>query len=266
MLWTAQSKANVMSEPTRETYEELQQAHDHFNHRLFGGELPPCLLTLQREKQTAGYFSPAQFVNRITGERTDEIALNPTYFVLLSLEKVMEVLAHNMVHQWQCHFGAPGRRRYHNKEWSAKMQAVGLMPSDTGEDGGKTTGEKMSHYAIAGGEFEGACQDLLTANYRLTWLDRFPMKGALREAAAAAAEEGEIGEGAGLEGLEVGELEELGIDTEATDSKPNRVKYSCPSCGANAWGGRKLLLLCGRCEGAPGMGAVDYVPDEDARS
>jgi len=42
--------------PTHETYTELQLVFDTFNQRLFDGVLPPCLLTLQREKRTFGYF------------------------------------------------------------------------------------------------------------------------------------------------------------------------------------------------------------------
>lgn len=48
--------------PTVETYNELQTAYDFFNTRLFSGDLPPCLITLQREKRTYGYFSSKRFV------------------------------------------------------------------------------------------------------------------------------------------------------------------------------------------------------------
>jgi len=33
--------------PTAKTYAALNRAFDFFNDRLFGGELPPCLVTLQ---------------------------------------------------------------------------------------------------------------------------------------------------------------------------------------------------------------------------
>jgi hypothetical protein len=36
----------------------------------------------------------------------------------------------------------PKRRNYHNKEWAAKMIALGLMPSSTGMVGGKITGAR----------------------------------------------------------------------------------------------------------------------------
>lgn len=42
--------------PTVKTYAELQLAYDTFNARLFDGQLPECLITLQREKRTYGYL------------------------------------------------------------------------------------------------------------------------------------------------------------------------------------------------------------------
>ena len=52
--------------PTQETYDELQRAYEFFNQRLFESALPPCLITLQREKRTYGYFSNGRFVGRST--------------------------------------------------------------------------------------------------------------------------------------------------------------------------------------------------------
>lgn len=49
-----------------------------------------------------------------------------------------------MTHLWQYHFGKPGRRGYHNKEWANKMESIGLMPSSTGQPGGDKTGDKMA--------------------------------------------------------------------------------------------------------------------------
>ena len=53
-----------MTEPTREVYAELQDAFSHFNLTLFGSTLPPCLITLQRERRTYGYFSSQRFVHQ----------------------------------------------------------------------------------------------------------------------------------------------------------------------------------------------------------
>ncbi|EWE36350.1 hypothetical protein L468_05524 [Klebsiella pneumoniae BIDMC 32] len=69
-----------MNLPTPETYDELQRAYDFFNEKLFSNELPPCLITLQREKRTYGYCSFKRFVGRESGYTVDEIAMNPVYF------------------------------------------------------------------------------------------------------------------------------------------------------------------------------------------
>ncbi|MGN4955129.1 hypothetical protein ACTG22_21335 [Aeromonas caviae] len=78
--------------PTLQAYDELQRAYDHFNNELFDGVLPDCLITLQREKQTYGYFSPERFVNS-QGTRTDEIAMNPAYFAVCPPKKLCKRFA-----------------------------------------------------------------------------------------------------------------------------------------------------------------------------
>ena len=65
--------------PTREVYDGLMHAYEHFNRQLFNGELPPCVITLQREKRTFGYFSKNRFATR-SGQVAHEIALNPCNF------------------------------------------------------------------------------------------------------------------------------------------------------------------------------------------
>ncbi len=201
-----------MSKPTRTTYAELQTAYDHFNRSLFKNELPPCLITLQRERSTYGYFSGDRWANN-DGETTDEIALNPEHFGIRSIEAVLSTLVHEMVHLWQHHFGKPGRRRYHNKQWAEKMDAVGLGPSDTEKPGGNRTGESMSHFIIKDGAYANAAAKLLKGGFELSWVDR-----------------------AG------------GTARKKKKKKVFRVKYSCPKCGVNAWAKAGVKLECGECQ------------------
>jgi hypothetical protein len=161
--------------PTKQNYDELSHAYDFFNRRLFGGELPGCLFTLQRKSRSMGYFSFERFVNR-DDTKSDEIALNPEYFATRPVEDVLSTMAHEQVHQWQRRFGTPPRRGYHDQEFAEKMKAIGLMPSATGTPGGKTTGEKMSHYIMADGPFIHACKELLQTSFVILWYDRFPVQ------------------------------------------------------------------------------------------
>jgi len=225
-------------QPTPQAYAELQEAFKHFNAALFGSDLSDCLITLQRERRTYGYFSSARFVHH-TGQQTDEIAMNPGYFAIRSMRETLSTLAHEMVHAWQFHHGKPGRRGYHNKEWAARMEAIGLMPSNTGAPGGRKVGEQMTHYIIDGGSFDVACAALLTREFRLSWLDRFPPERPRTALPSAGGDdEDDDGEGQDLAGL-------VELPPEVPVSKSNRIKYRCPKCGAQVWGKPNLVVLCG---------------------
>lgn len=231
-------------DPTTQAYAELQTAYVHYNNALFDGALPFCLITMQREKRTYGYFSSRRFGNKHDKTMTDEIAMNPSYFGVVPLIEILQTLVHEMAHLWQFHFGDPGRRGYHNKEWGDKMEAIGLMPSDTGKPGGKKTGEKMADYAIEGGAFMQATDALLATEFRISWFDRHPPAGS-----EVAAIFGEAGNETGDDGDDHGGM----LEPVPAGNRSNRDKYRCPSCGAQAWGRPGLKLLCGAddCNGEP---------------
>jgi predicted SprT family Zn-dependent metalloprotease len=200
-----------MPTPTQETYNELQQAYDFFNARLFAGQLPPCLLTLQRKNRTYGYFSGHRWENP-GGAVADEIAMNPAHFARRSVRDVLSTLAHEMAHLWQHHFGKESRSGYHNRQWAEQMEAIGLCPSETGKPGGARTGQHVSHYIIEGGAFDQACAQLLARGFTLSWHDR------------------------------------AGDDPRRTQLANTRTKYRCPGCGLNAWAKPGIVLVCGACE------------------
>jgi hypothetical protein len=175
-----------MTTPTNTAYTELQTAYDFFNGRIFGGELPACLITMQRKKSTYGYYCKERFINiaNLTGvdlrnelshpqdaARTDEIAMNPEHMAR-PVAEVLSTLVHEMCHLWQFNCTPkPPKSAYHNKEWAEKMKQCGLHPSDTGQPGGKETGFKMTHYIVAGGIFEIACNELLATGFGISWAD-----------------------------------------------------------------------------------------------
>lgn len=244
----------IMSKaPTRDTYLELQSAYDFFNNTLFENRLPPCLITLQREKHTYGYFSSNRFVERSAGDFTDEIAMNPSYFGIRTIEESLSTLVHEMTHLEQQHFGKPGRGRYHNKEWGKLMLRVGLHPSNTGKPGGKMTGDQMTHYIISGGVFEKACAELITTNFTLSWIDRFPP---IRPSAPLLMPKG-INGGDEDEDDYTSGYSTLSPEPPAftlvfpVDGKETRTKYVCPLCQTAVWGKKNLVLLCGSCESKP---------------
>lgn len=257
----------ALQTPTIEAYDELQRAFDFFKVELFGGELPDCLLTLVREKNTYGYCSYKRFGRR-SGEQVDELAMNPAYFASRSIRDTLSTVVHEMVHVWQAAHGKPGRGRYHNVEWADKMEAIGLMPSNTGKPGGKRTGDQMTHYIIKGGPFDVACSRLLTKEFTLSWLDRFPVVDPVSPLTFPKPQPGDDdgedededeGEDNHVDPLPPGLLEL----PSGKVNKSNRVKFTCPTCLQNVWGKPTVRVLCGSpdCDGQPLL--VNVSGDED---
>ncbi len=203
-----------MTKPTLEQFAKYQAAYDYFNHKLFRKALCPCLLVFREGKKKGasmvlGHFAP----NRWTKGKAacHEISLNPEA-LHLPFPETMSTLVHEMVHQWQHDHGDPPRAGYHNREWAAKMNEVGLVPSDTGQPGGKQTGQRMDHYIEPAGAFKEAI-DVMPAKLQLPWITG-------------------------------------GVTGEAKPKKDrNKVKYLCEECAINIWGKPGLHVICGECEG-----------------
>lgn len=206
--------------PTLEQFTAYQALAEYFNQQLFGGSLPPVFLNFSRKgRRTRGFFAPHRWEKAETV--THEISLNPQFLAAgLSIETAA-TLAHEMVHLWQQVYGTPSRTRYHNREWADKMEAVGLMPSDTGQPGGKRTGQQMSHYVLPNGSFAQVFA-ALPPGCSLPWTCNEP-------------------------GRQNGPLDRR---------PPSKVKYTCPGCGANAWGKPALRLVCGTCNQPLGAMAI----------
>ena len=256
-----------MQTPTHEAYSELQTAFDHFNKTLFGGVLKLPMFTLQREKRTYGYCSRQRFLSRNNGVLVDEIAMNPAYFSIRSIRETLSTLAHEMAHQWQFHHGQPGRRGYHNKEWGRKMEEIGLMPSNTGKPGGAKTGEQMTHYIITDGAYDKACKELLTRDFTLSWVDKYPPERPPAPRAPAEPKtpgQPEAPEPVAVDGDDdnVDLIPGLVLPPLEPVNRCNRVKYYCDECTGQAWGKPGMHLFCGGRTWMKGeeMSAVTHSP------
>lgn len=241
--------------PTQEFYSLLEKAYDVFNNRLFEGQLTNCLLTVQREKKTMGYFSRNRWVNT-KGDIKHEIALNPSYFARHKVIEIFQTLVHEQCHLWQFEFGNASRPTYHNKEWAEKMESIGLMPTNTGLPGGRKTGQKMGDYAIPGGEFLNVSKELINNGISITWFDRITAKTPAtqsREGLQSNTKTQSMEQS--TEHLLYSYVSEL-IPNKDDIEEPmfqiaakniSKIKYSCRSCSANVWGKPQLSVICGNC-------------------
>ncbi len=195
--------------PTLQQFHAYQAAYDYFNESLFCGTLRPCLLNFRgRSKRNLGLFFPSRW-SRSDGTATHEIALNPDV-LKRALVETMSTLVHEMCHQWQEDFGEPPKGNYHNRQWSQKMESIGLAPSNTGEPGGKKTGRQMTHYVMRDGAFDRAWR-AMPKSVLLPWLSGEAPKTA-----------------------------------PAPSKNKNKVNYVC-KCGNRVWGKSELLIQCGIC-------------------
>ena len=214
---------------TEKAYGDLTFAMAFFNDRLFGGTLADCILSFARLSKVLGYFCPDRFESE-DGETSHEISLNPFYMKLLGDRESLSTLVHEMCHQWRHDHGplnargGKGSRGYHDKVWAGKMVEVGLMPTDTGQSGGKQTGYRMTHLIIEGGQFDLDCVELLTTDFRLNWHDRpyLPLPDAPED-------------------------EETDETPPTKSKKKDRIRFSCPECALNAWAKPSAKLACGTC-------------------
>lgn len=194
--------------PTPEQFAAYQGMYDFFNRELFTGQLPAVLLNFSRKTpRTLGFFAPQRWDRG--DEVAHEISLNPTTLKYRRPIDVASTLVHEMVHLWQQEYGNPSRTGYHNRQWAEKMEEVGLVPSHTGEPGGRRVGQQMTHYIAERGAFDRAFQ-------------RLPPACALPWACS---------------------------DDEIKRKKRrarNKVKYTC-TCGVNIWGKPKLKVICAEC-------------------
>src|SRR5262249_39184523 len=90
------------------------------------------------------------------------------------------------------------------------MKSIGLQPSSTGMPGCRETGQRMHHYVIAGGAFEQAYDRLAASNWRLN-------------------------------------LESAHRPGEQRKAPNSKTKFTCPSCGQNAWAKPNAQLMCLFC-------------------
>lgn len=205
------TKSKETPTPTARQYDAFGALFVYFNQQLFGWQLGPCLLTFGRHSKSVGYFTADSWKGRVNAVGIPEIAVSADGLGR-TRQEVLSTLVHEMVHHWQHQHGKPARGRYHDRQWAAKMEAVGLQPSHNGQPGGKKTGDRMTHYVIAGGPFERAAAAVADADY-LPFL-AIPL-------------------------VDGGKAKSKGV---------RKLKYECPDCEQCCWGKPGLRLSCSDCD------------------
>lgn len=194
-----------------DTYATWDDAFEFFNNSLFGGELPPVAFGIAKQKGSRGHYAPNRYITS-EGEPLSEIQMDAGSLARGDLDS-MGTLVHEMTHHWQEKDpdAKPGRGKYHNMEWAAKMREIGLAPQSA-TTGDKGTGDRVTHDIMDEGPFAEAYERWAERGYRIMW------HGATKPATASA----------------------LAVEKAKRKSK---TKYTCPVCGNNAWGKPDMYLF-----------------------
>ncbi len=237
--------------PTTQFYELLQNSYDFFNQELFikignNKALPNCIITMQRKKNTMGYFSKDRWTDK-DGDKAHEIALNPAYFANHGVIEIFQTLVHEMCHLWQHEFGLhKSLRTYHNNEWATKMEAIGLQPVSA--DGkGNRTGQKMGDQVIDNGAFQKACIEFINQGNYIKWIDRYPAIDIIDTHHANTKNLST------LEYLNTNLSNIMtGVDTTSQATLiaakiKQKSTYQCPACKNKLWGKIGINVICGGC-------------------
>ena len=201
----------------------LTTAYRHFNATLFDGELPEAVLTLHHQKNSAGHFANDRW--KLGSETIHEINLNPTVIKEHGEQYVLSTLVHEMAHQWQEVFGKPSRGGYHNRQWVKKMLEIGLKPKSLDSENG--TGQRVTHTIIEEGAFARA-YNKLAARKGWSGIDWHRVDDSNLSAS----------------GKRKGDPDGEGQGGKTKPKRKTKVKYSCGSCGNNAWGKSGMMIAC----------------------
>jgi hypothetical protein len=214
------------SDPTTKIYAELNAVAAGLNALVFGGRLPPCLITLRCGGSAAGYYAQQRFQTRDGIIAVGEMALNAEIFHAYSAAEIFSTIGHLQVLALQFQYGHPSDGGRHNKEWAEWMERIGLIPSDTGKEGGRKTGVLIGHYIKPGGLFARASADLIAKGIGISFIDRW--------AATAKADSGT-------------DYRQDRKQARRNSKVANRTLFRCPECGQGAWGKPNLRIDCRPC-------------------
>jgi hypothetical protein len=199
--------------PTTEQYAAFESVFRFFNDELFDGALPAVILVFAKRQKSLGYYKHERWHRPgLDTARIGEVALSPDHLGDDQRE-VASTIVHEMVHLWQFTYAKASRRGYHNKEWGDRMEALGLMPSNTGAPGGKRTGQRMTHDIVEGGPFAVTYAKLARDVLLLFVAGSTTVKG----------------------------------KPEPKPSDPSKSKFTCPTCGDIARGKPSLMIDCRKC-------------------
>lgn len=162
-------------------------------------------------------------------EKVQYLGINP-YYLDRTVPEVLATLCHELCHVYENAYIHIPRGGYHDKQWAELMRDCGLEPKFLNKS--KTA---VSHTIIEGGAFDKFVTSFLEKHGE----DYFHICSYSRLL--------EVRPSAVQGGGEDGEPRADNADKPVKKYNRNKVKYTCPDCGAKVWGKAGLGIECMNC-------------------
>ncbi|BAY27191.1 hypothetical protein NIES2100_70130 [Calothrix sp. NIES-2100] len=106
----------------------LFNIYNHLRINIFDGKLPEdTVLKIEYRAESDGVYRPGKWDDTQNQKVLDEIKINEK-LLILPKEELLTALVHQMIHQWQFHYGSrKTARHYHNREYVQKAASIGLI-------------------------------------------------------------------------------------------------------------------------------------------
>lgn len=140
------SSLQWVPDPTRLLTEQFIRVANFLSESLFGNRIRPYIITPQRVPGLAGFFAPQRFQTRDGSTVFDQIGINIEILHLLTFTELCALIAHELNHGLQFHYGHYSPNGYHNLQFAEWAARIGLYVSHTGAPGGRRTGVRMGHF------------------------------------------------------------------------------------------------------------------------
>ena len=222
-----------------ELYAKIQKVIDALDKAFFSGKgkakIPEVVFAINNSCRACvvAYVQADALYDKSNNTKLQYMGINPSYLDR-SIEHILGTICHELCHVYENAFIHIPRGGYHDKQWASLMEDCGLEPKYLNKS--KTA---VTHNIKEGGEFEAFVEKFKEENGE----DYFNI-------VAYSAE------------VERKTKKALGIEDDGEDDSPkpdnadkpvkkynrNKIKYTCPDCGAKVWGKSGLNIYCNDCE------------------
>ena len=223
-----------------ELYAKIQTVIDELDSTFFSGngkeKIPELVFAINNQCRSCvtAFVSPDALYDKLKDKRLQYLGINPKY-LNRDVSEIIATLCHELCHIYENAYIHIPRGGYHDRQWVNLMEGCGLSAVFLNKS--KTA---VSTKIVEGGVFEEFVKTF-TEKHGKDYFNIVEYSPIIEHRTKVAL------------GLEDGDDDEDDLPKADNADKPikkynrNKVKYTCPDCGAKVWGKSGLHIECSDC-------------------